>query len=438
MSADDALIFVGMTDLAGLLRGKAFPASDWQKRSRRGVGWTPTNVQINCWDKIAETPFGALGDLVLLPDVGARLQLDGDGEAPALDILLGDILSLEGEPWDFCTRSLAKRALRELRQTAGLELRGAFEHEFQLIGETPRPGDAYSFRGFRAGQQWAEALMTAMRQVGIAPDTFMKEFGPLQYEVTCGPSMGVTVADEAAFVRVLVGEMTRRFGRRASFAPVLDPSSVGNGVHIHLSLHDTSGAPATYDADAPFGLTEQVRFFIGGVLAHLDEIIAILAPSDVSYLRLTPHRWSAAFNNLGFRDREAAIRICPVTALDEEEIARQFNVEVRACDAAASPHLALAAIVFAGAEGLRARIEPPPTTEEDLSEWSDSRLAEAGLKRLPLSLPEALERFEASQAVRRWFGAEFVRVYADHKRSEMAALAGLDALAKCARYAGVY
>ena len=50
------------SDLAGKVRGKAFPASQFDKRLRRGIGWTPTNVQITCFDVIAESPFGSLGD----------------------------------------------------------------------------------------------------------------------------------------------------------------------------------------------------------------------------------------------------------------------------------------------------------------------------------------------------------------------------------------
>lgn len=434
----DPLAFVGTTDLTGLIRGKAFPVSDWDKRARRGVGWTPTNVQITCFDAIAESPFGALGDLVLVPDPKTRIHLPREDGHPALDFSLGDIGELDGTPWGFCTRSLLKRALDGLRETAGLGLLSAFEHEFQVAGDTPPPGTGYSFRGFRAGQAWAEALHEAMRSARIPPDTFMKEYGPAQYEVTTPPAAGVASADRAATLRMLVQEITGRFGQPATFAPILDPESVGNGVHIHMSLTDGDGAPATHDPDDPHGLSEAARHFVGGILAHLDQIIAILAPSEVSYLRLTPHRWSAAYNNLGYRDREASVRICPVTALDPEAIARQTNFEVRACDAAASPHLALAALVFAGTEGIRQGIETPEVTEDDVSTWAEERLKAAGLARLPQSLTEALGRFEGSEAARRWFGADFVRVYADHKRCEIGCLDGLDTAAKCARYRDVY
>jgi glutamine synthetase len=178
--------------------------------------------------------------------------------------------------------------------------------------------------------------------------------------------------------------------------------------------------------------------FAAGVLAHIDGFLALTAPSAVSYKRLTPHRWSAAFNNLGFRDREAALRVCPVTTRDPAAVARQFNIEYRAADGAACPHLALAAIVHAGAQGIEDGLAAPSPTEEDLSLLSEDALAARGLRRLPQSLEEALERFAASETVRGWFPAPFPEVYAAHKRGELAHVAGLDAAALCAAYADAY
>lgn len=436
MSERDPLTFVGTSDLAGLVRGKAFPASEWERRLIRGVGWTPTNVQLTCFDAIAETPFGALGDLALIPDPATRVRL-ADAEPP-LDFSLGDIVTLEGEPWPFCTRGQLKRAIAALHEVAGATPIAAFEHEFQILDTHPRPGDAYGFHGFRVAQHWAEALLDALRQTPCAPDTFMKEYGPAQYEVTMGPAAGVTAADNAVLLRLLTHDVLRRFGVRPSFSPILDPASVGNGVHIHLSFVDDAGEPLTYDPEQPHGLSRLARHFAGGVLAHLDEILAFFAPSAVSYLRLTPHRWSAAFNNLGYRDREASLRICPVTANDTSTVARQFNIELRAADAAASPHIALAAFLFAGVQGIRDSIEPPAPTEEDLSLLEPEALAAKGLIRLPQSLGDALDRLDGSSTARSWFGDPFVDLYLAHKRGELAVLDGLDPLAQCDRYSRVY
>ena len=56
LGVSEHLSFVGTSDISGILRGKSFPASQWERRSKRGVGWTPTNVQITCFDTIAESP----------------------------------------------------------------------------------------------------------------------------------------------------------------------------------------------------------------------------------------------------------------------------------------------------------------------------------------------------------------------------------------------
>ena len=103
---------------------------------------------------------------------------------------------------------------------------------------------------------------------------------------------------------------------------------------------------------------------VGGVLRrfghHMPAICAVTAPSPVSYLRLVPNRWAPTLIDLVRQDRGACLRICPVFAADTpQETARQFNIEFRACDAAASPYLALGAVIFAGVDGIRRALPLP-------------------------------------------------------------------------------
>ena len=431
----DGLIFVATSDLAGLTRGKAFPAADLEKRRQRGVGWTPTNVQITCFNTIAESPFGALGDLLLVPDDQAEVSLKLDDEPER--IFIGDILKLDGTPWELCTRSVLKSALARLKSVAGAELLAAFEHEFMLT----EPGDGqelgYSYAGFRSCRELGDQLMAAVAVAGLTPDTFMKEYGAKQYEITIGPETGVRAADAAMILRDLTRAVAARRGDRATFTPIRDVSSVGNGVHIHMSFRGDDG-PLTYDAEGPGGMSALTATFAAGVLKYLADILAFTAPSVISYQRLTPHRWSAAYNNLGLQDREASLRICPVTARDPESIASQFNIEYRAADAAASPHLALAAIVHAGCQGIEEELGAPEITEEDLSLLAPEALEARGFVRLPTTLLEALDRLEASDTVRSWFSGDLVGVYCAHKRGEAAHIAGLDVAGQCAAYEEVY
>jgi len=431
------LIFAALCDLAGKVRGKAFPAADLEKRLRRGVGWTPTNVQITCFDAIAETPFGALGDLLLIPDPAAEVRV-AFGEETREHFMLGDVVDLDGTPWGLCTRSLLKAALARLRDVAGVRLVAAFEHEFQMKGAPAIVNQAYGHEAFAVQQRLCETLMGALETAGLRPDTIMKEYGPNQYEVVIGHEEGLRAADAAVILRQLTRATARHLGEAATFTPIRDVTNVGNGVHIHMSLVDDSGAPVGYDAGHPQGLSEVMGAFAAGILKYLDAIVALTAPSVISYARLTPHRWSAVYNNLGYRDREASLRICPVTAKDPASIAQQYNLEYRAADAAACPHLLLAALVYAGAQGIEEGLTAPAPTEEDLSLLPPEALAARGLTRLPQSLDAALERFLGNETVLSWFPEIFPRVYAAHKRGEIAHLAGMSTAARCAAYEEAY
>jgi glutamine synthetase len=432
------LIFAATSDVAGKTRGKAFPVSDLEKRLKKGVGWTPTNVMITCFDAIADSPFGALGDLLLIPDPDTNVKLDFEDGGPVERFMLGDITDLDGKPWDFCTRSILKSALERLKTAGGVSLVSAFEHEFQFKTGGEQPGEAYSLNGFSERREFGEALMAALEKGGLEPDTFMKEYGANQYEVTNGPDHGVRSADSAVILREVTRMTAKRLGEDVTFTPIRDPEGVCNGVHIHISFLDECGKPVTYDENGVAGMSALTASFVAGVLKYLDSIIALTAPSDVSYLRLTPHRWSAAFNNLGFRDREASVRICPVTATDPSSIARQYNFEYRAADAAASPYLALAAILHAGAQGIEDALPAPAVTEEDLASLSTEELEKRGYVRLPESLELALQRFESNETVCGWFPDDFAAVYTAHKRGELTYLEGKDTAERCAAYEEIY
>ena len=425
-------------DLSGKVRGKAFPVSQFDKRLKRGVGWTPTNVQITCFDAIADSPFGSLGDLVLIPDPATRVSIESEAGAPNENFVLGNIRYLDGRPWEFCTRSILEAALARLKTIAGVTLYGAFEHEFQIKQLTGEIGKAFTLAAFQEERHFCEAVVAAMRDAGVTPDTILKEFGAGQFEVTMGPQKGVTIADHSLVTREIVGLVARELGYDPTFTPIRDPAGVGNGVHVHLSMLDDAGNPVTHDPQGKHELSEVAGMFVAGILKYLDAIIAITAPSVVSYLRLTPHRWSAAFNNLGFRDREASVRICPVSDISDIARAAQFNFEFRAADAAANPHLALAAIVHAGVQGIEERLPVPEATQEDLSLLDADALAARGFIRLPQTLEAALERFEGNPVVRDWFPAGFPEVYVKHKKGEIAYLDGKTQGEICAAYEAVY
>lgn len=430
--ADTDVVMIVASDIAGQLRGKGVPRGALERRG--GVGWTPTNALITSFGPIAPSPFGALGDLVIRPDLSTLVEIDRPEHGLRERFVLGDVQELDGTPWSCCPRSRLRAALDRLAERHGLALLAAFEHEFHHDGGEPQPGLGYALRAFRRLGPFPDRLLAALAEAGLEPDTFMPEYGPGQCEVTVGPKPALRAADEAATLREIVRAVARGCGARASFAPILDPAGVGNGVHIHFSLRTIEGEPASHDPDHPNGLSAQAAAFLGGAARRMPEYVALTAPAVCSYYRLTPHRWSAAFNNLGLRDREAGLRICPVFG-DEAE---GFHFEFRGGDGAASPHLALAALVEAGLDGLDRGLPAPAVTGEDLADASPERLAELGVEALPKSLPAALDRLEASGWARAAFGPTLLDVYLRHKRAEAEIMDGLPPEEVCARYARAY
>ena len=437
MIGEDLIIAV-CNDIAGQTRGKAFPHSERDTRFRKGVGWVPTNVQITCFNSIADSPYGSTDDLVLIPDENAEVVVDFEDQGPPEHFVIGDILHLDGRPWACCTRGLAKSALTDLYAETGVHLQAAFEQEFRYHGVSADNWHGFGLQGYRQGLEFGRAFVAALRRAGIEPDTFLPEFGAGQYEGTLKPAIGVKAADGCVIFRELARATAHRLGQTVSFAPLLDPAAVGNGVHIHFSFVDDELRPAGYDANSETGMDPLMGAFCAGLLKYMPAITAFMAGGVPSYLRLTPHRWSAAFNNLAVRDREAGLRVCPINAVSGGDAARQFNVEYRAADATASPYLQLAALVRAGLQGVREKLAPPKPTLGDLSLLDEVQLSALGVERLPTSLDQALEAMSARPVLKEWFSEEFIDIYIKHKQQEILEMNGLEAEEICRRYAQRY
>jgi glutamine synthetase len=435
----EPLVFVGTCDLSGLVRGKGFPAADLTARMRLGIGLSPSNIMMSAFGPILETPFGTEGEVMLVPDPTAKVEVGFDDGGPAERYYLGDIMTTEGRPWACCPRGFLRRAVAALDEAGGpggLKLLAGFEQEFVYTGVEHRAGATYALDAYRRQGVFGEALTAALREAGLAPHSFLPEYGPRQYEVTIHPTAGMRAADEAVIQREIARAVAHRLGHRAIFAPILDPDGVGNGTHIHFSLRDAADRPVAYDPDRPYGLSRVGEQFAAGVLHHLPALTAITAPSAVSYYRLRPNRWAPTWATVAARDRGAAIRICPIYGHDNA--AAQFNIEYRVADATASPYLALGALIRAGVDGIRNQRSLPPQPARGFWDMTDAEREAAGARKLPQSLDEALAQLEASAAARDWFGDTFLHAYLMFKRAELRAVAGLTEAEICARYAEVY
>ncbi|MEZ5926031.1 MAG: glutamine synthetase family protein [Hyphomicrobiaceae bacterium] len=427
------------TDYLGITRGRSIDTREWESGGATNCGWCPANTTITPFDLIADgSPFGSEGDLRLIPDRKARYRTTPHGAYTPLDMIMSDVVELDGRPWSCCPRSFLKTALADLEREAGLMVTGAFEVEFSALETSWHHAPAFSLAAMRRTDPFGPAVMAALSAAGVEPEVFIPEYGRNQFEITHVPAPALIAADRAVALREIIREVARLMGFRASFSPKTAVAGVGNGVHIHYSLRDRHGHPMTFDASQPGRISKIAGAFTAGVIRHLPALCALTAPSPISYLRLKPHNWSSSYTWLGERDRESTIRICSTYDAGGKDPSRQFNLEYRAADGCASPHLAMGAIVRAGLEGIRENLPTPAIYSGDPTLLSENELERHGLRRLPTSLEAALQAFEADKTVSGWFDATFHQAYLATKRMEIKLVEGLDPDLQCQRYAEVY
>ncbi len=422
-------------DYAAQVRGKGFSVADRDKFLKRGISIAPTSLMITAFGEIIKSPWGPRGEILMRPDPKTETHVPAFHEEMTEErFVLADLTEMDGAPWAGCPRTWLANGLKALAEEAGLQVLGAFEHEFHLTGLEARRGDSYLLDAMRLPGPFAGAVLKTLRQNEIDPELFHPEFGADQYEVSCKATHGVTIADDGVRLREIVRAVARAFGRRAVFTPLLAPDKVGNGTHIHFSLQDLEGKPQSYDPKAPHGISQVAGQFLAGVLRHMPALCALTAPSAISYLRMRPNRWSATYNNLGLLDREAGVRVC--TAIDRDGVtpAESFNFEYRASDGTANPYLTLGAIVWAGLQGIQEKLPLPEPTDSDPAEFSKEEQARRNLVHLPQSLEEALAALKADEVALGWMGPVLAEAYLVHKESELAVLDGKHMDEQCRYY----
>ena len=428
------------TDLIGITRGRSFPTDELEHYQAAGCGWVPANSALTPQDIIASTnPWGAYGDLRLIPDLGSRVTVGNgpDVDAPALDFIHGDIRETDGRPWGACPRTLLRDEIERYRDELGLQVNAAFEHEFNLHAGFAEHL-AFSLEAQRQGAEFGGWLLSALRAGGVEPEMFLPEYGKHQYEITCRPTLGVAAADRAVNVREITREIARQMGLDLSFAPMTAADAVCNGVHLHVSLLDLGGQPMLYDAGTSNGLSSLGQHWAAGILHYLPALCAFTAPTPVSYERLQPHHWSASYACLGQQNREAALRICPTVTLGGKSVAQQFNLEFRAMDATASPHLAMAALLIAGRLGIEQRLALNAITDEIPDSLNDEQRQARGIVALPASLAQALDCLRNSGAFTAWLPKPLLDTYYALKTEELALTEQLSPADLCEHYARLY
>jgi glutamine synthetase len=370
--------------------------------------------------------------LRLFPDLKTEITLPSIGGDTPLSVFLANQVLPDGSPWDSCPRTHAANSIALLAEKFGIDLVASFEHEFTLIKEGANSeGSPFGLDSFRIAEPFGSDLVAILTRNGLEPENWLAEYGSNQFEITLKPAPALIAADRAVLLREIVRDTARRHGMRASFVPLPAPDAVGNGVHVHLSFQ-RDGQSITFDATMPGNLSALASHAMAGILKHAPALQAWTAPSQISALRLKPHRWSSAGIYVAVQDREALLRICPVNSLGGSDPATSFNVEYRAADATANPWLVISVLTRAAIAGLTLG-QPIAKIYTEAISYDDH-----SIPRLPETLEEALVALDCDDEVKSWFASDLLSAHIGIRASEAAELFGLTDIEKCERYSRVY
>jgi len=228
-------------------------------------------------------------------------------------------------------------------------------------------------------------MLTVMREMGIDTEKHHHEVAPSQHELGMKFAPLTSCADQLQIYKYVVHNVAHSYGKTATFMPKPVMGDNGSGMHVHQSIWK-DGKPI-FAGDKYADLSQEALYFIGGILKHAPALNAITNPTTNSYKRLIPGFEAPVLRAYSASNRSGAVRI------PWAENPKAKRVEARFPDPAANPYLCFAALLMAGLDGIKNKIDPGAASDKDLYDLPPEELA--AIPTVCGSLREALDALEA-------------------------------------------
>ncbi|GGO09529.1 glutamine synthetase [Microbispora rosea subsp. aerata] len=425
-SADDVLKFirdegvqfvdVRFTDLPGTTHHFTFPAENFGP-SVFTDGLMFDGSSIRGFQAIHES------DMLLLPDPSTAV-LDPFRQHKTLNINFFVHDPLTGEPYSRDPRNVARKAEEylkgtgiadtvyfgpeaefyifddvrfETKQNAGFyfidSIEGAWNtgkaSEGGNLGYKPRyKGGYFPVPPMDHFTDLRSQMVRNLIEAGIETEMQHHEVGTAgQAEIDFKFGTLLKTADNLMLYKYIIKSTAIQAGHTVTFMPKPIFGDNGSGMHCHQSLWK-DGEPLFYDEVGYAGLSDIARYYIGGLLKHAPSLLAFTNPTVNSYHRLVPGYEAPVNLVYSQRNRSACVRI-PITGSNP----KAKRIEFRVPDPSCNPYFAFAAMLMAGLDGIRNKIEPPEPVDKDLYELPPEEAR--NIPQVPGSLEKVLDALEA-------------------------------------------
>ena len=355
-------------------------------------------------------------DLILKPDPDTFSALPWRPEEKGVCRFICDIYWPEGKPFEGDPRYILKRAL-EKAEKAGYEYNVGPEPEFFILDQDeeghliPNDNGAYfDVEPVDQGTDIRRQLVMDLEALNFDVEVSHHEVAPGQHEIDFKFDHALRTADAVITFKQAIKAIVDTMGYMVTFMPKPFFGENGSGMHCHQSLFK-GGENVFYDPDTETQLSQEAMYFMGGLLQHSPALTAICAPTINSYKRLVPGYEAPVYVAYGLKNRSTLVRI-PASR------GKGTRVELRMPDPSCNPYLAFAAMLEAGLDGMKNKIDPGEPTEIDVFGKSIEELKTLGIDVLPSSLWEAYHALEQDDVVKSTLGNHIYTQFRDIKKAE--------------------
>ncbi|CDZ36701.1 Glutamine synthetase glnA4 [Neorhizobium galegae bv. officinalis] len=408
-------IIAAQVDMQGRLMGKRFQAEYFVESAYQETHscnyLLATDIEMETISGYKATSWEqGYGDYTMKPDLATLRKLPWlEGTA----LVLCDVLDHHTHAdVPHSPRAILKRQVQRLADM-GMSAFMATELEFFLFDQTYDQARESSYRNLKLASGYNEdyhifqttkeeevmrAIRTGLQGAGIPVENSKGEASAGQEEINVRYADALTMADRHVIIKNACKEIAWGKGKAITFLAKWNYSAAGSSSHIHQSLWSADGrTPLFFDKDGEHGMSELMKHYIAGLLAHASEITFFLAPYINSYKRFMAGTFAPTKAVWSKDNRTAGYRLCG-------EASKGIRIECRVGGSDLNPYLAMAALIAAGIDGIEKKMTLEPAFVGDA-------YGGKGVREIPRTLRDAVELMDGSELLRSAFGNDVIDHY---------------------------
>jgi glutamine synthetase len=331
---------------------------------------------------------------VVEPDTGEAYERDPRGTAEKAEAYLkssgvGDVAYMgpEAEFFLFDNVKFSNEMNKVSFEVDALDAAWNTDTDYEMGNTGHRPGvkgGYFPVNPIDDGQDIRSEMLSTMKRLGMKVDKHHHEVASCQHELGLIFNSLTKQGDELQKYKYVIHNVAQAYGKSATFMPKPVAGDNGTGMHVNMSIW--KGGKPLFAGDKYADLSQEALYYIGGILKHAKSLNAFTNPSTNSYKRLIPGFEAPVLRAYSARNRSGCVRI-PWT-----ESPKAKRVEARFPDPSSNPYLCFSALLMAGLDGIKNKINPGEAMDKNLYDLPAEELAD--IPTVCGSLREAIEELQ--------------------------------------------